>query len=408
MYAIAFIDRTNVALALPAMGRELHMNPLQAGAASGIFFIGYVLLQFPGGYLASRWSPKKLIGILLIGWGACSTAAGLVHTWRELLVARFLLGVAEGSVWPATLVLLANWFPRAERARANACWMLCLPAAVVFSSPISGWILERWNWRVLLISEGLLPFLCLLVWASQVYDHPRLASWIAREEREYLEGTLRRESEQLEPETRENLFVSLLRPKVLIMFIISFLISSGNYGYLFWLPSALRSSRIVQGHQASDFLIGVLNAVPYVVAAAAMVLISRHSDRHHERARHVAFALGWGGTLLLISALVSQTLPTISYCLLCLVAAGPYGLLGPFWAIPSEILPSVVVGSAIGAINISVLGGALGPTLVGYLNKRTGHFAYAFAVLSLGWLIGACLALLLSPAKDHAIPSDSQ
>jgi len=59
MYTIAYIDRTNISLALPSMGTGLHMDPEQAGNAAGIFFWGYLLLQIPGGYLAERWSAKK-------------------------------------------------------------------------------------------------------------------------------------------------------------------------------------------------------------------------------------------------------------------------------------------------------------------------------------------------------------
>src|SRR5580700_912626 len=61
MYAIAFINRTNVSLALPAMSHDLGMNNVQAGSIVGIFFLGYLLLQIPGGYLASHWSTKRFV-----------------------------------------------------------------------------------------------------------------------------------------------------------------------------------------------------------------------------------------------------------------------------------------------------------------------------------------------------------
>src|SRR5580704_17833336 len=71
MYAVAFVNRTNISQALPAMQRDLGMNALQAGMVAGIFFWGYLLLQVPGGYLASHWSTKRLVSILLIVWGLC-------------------------------------------------------------------------------------------------------------------------------------------------------------------------------------------------------------------------------------------------------------------------------------------------------------------------------------------------
>ena len=113
MYTISFINRTNISLALPAISHDLHMNPGQAGEVAGIFFWGYLLLQIPGGYIAERWSAKWLVSIMLAAWGLCAIGCGLAQNWHQLAAMRLLLGVAEGSVYPATLVLISHWFPRA-------------------------------------------------------------------------------------------------------------------------------------------------------------------------------------------------------------------------------------------------------------------------------------------------------
>ena len=400
MYSIAFVDRTNVSLALPQMGRDLHMDPAQGGAASGIFFIGYLFLQIPGGYVASRWSPKWLVSILLVAWGLCSAAAGLVHTWREFLVMRFLLGLTEAGVWPAALVLISRWFPPAERARANAYWMLCRPAAAVVSSPISGWILDRWNWRVLLISEGLLPILWLLFWIALIDDSPDQASWITENEREYLKR-MNEERPSLEPVLRQSWPSVILRPPVLVLLLVSFLVSTGNYGFVFWLPSVLEGIKLGTRAALSQLQVGLLNALPYVTAALGMIFISKRSDRRQERPLHVAFSLGWAGILLLVGVLAGERSPALAFGLLCLATAGSFGMTGPFWTIPTELLPPEVVGPAIGLIQLSNLGGAIGPMLMGWLRKQTGSFQGAFEIMALGWCLGAVLCLLLKrPLKS--------
>ena len=398
MYTIAFIDRTNISLALPSISRALHMSPPQAGAAAGVFFWGYLLLQIPGGYLAQRWSAKRFVSILLVLWGACSVGCGLVHTWREFWMMRLLLGVAEGGVWPATLVLLAHWFPRAERARANAYWMLCLPLAVVASSPLSGWILGRWDWRVLLISEGLFPLLWLLIWWWLIDDHPREAGWISEQERHHLEATLERESIELDPVTPEPLLRSLFRSQLLVMVGFYFLLNSGNYGYLFWLPSAMEKAR-----KLSNAQVGVLFALPYLITAVGMIIVSRHSDRRRERRWHVAFAMSWGGALMLASVLLNHSFPALSFLAISFVGAGSYGALGPFWAIPTETLPRSVSGSAMGLVNaLGNLGGYFGPLAIGYINQHTGNFVYAFGLLSAAYFLSSVLILLLRPQAHRS------
>src|SRR3954465_306573 len=120
MYTISYVDRTNVSLALDptrsTMMSDLLMDDAMKGRAAGIFFFGYVMLQIPGGYLANRWSAKRLISILLVLWGIAAVGCGLASNFAQFQMMRFLLGVAESGVFPATLVLLANWFPRSERA----------------------------------------------------------------------------------------------------------------------------------------------------------------------------------------------------------------------------------------------------------------------------------------------------
>src|SRR5689334_25027200 len=106
------------------MMKDLLMDDELKGQAAGIFFIGYVLLQLPGGYLASRWSARKVISLFLVAWGIRGVGCGLVKTVGQFHVARFSLGVAESGVFPATTGLLATRFPRSERARANAYWNL--------------------------------------------------------------------------------------------------------------------------------------------------------------------------------------------------------------------------------------------------------------------------------------------
>jgi sugar phosphate permease len=397
MYTIAYVDRTNISLALEEIGRDLHMDPAQKGSAVGIFFFGYVLLQIPGGYLAERWSAKKFVSTLLVVWGLCAIVCGLARTQTEFLLMRFLLGVAEGGVWPATLVLLAHWFPRAERARANAYWMLCLPAAVVISSPISGWILQHWGWRAMIVSEGALPFIWLIIWIWQIADHPRGARWISDREREHLETTLRQESAQLDAQPRESILKTFVRPEVLLLVFIYFLMNTSNYGYQAWLPSAIEA----YAKNLSRFTVGVLYAIPYLITMVGMVLNSRHSDRHHERRGHLGFALAWGGVLLVAGVLAQQYSPLLAFVLLAVVGAGSYGGHGPFWAIPTETLPRKVAGSAMGLINaLGNLGGYFGPYIVGWLNKQTGNFIYGFGLLGVALILaGIISAKFLPPSK---------
>lgn len=402
MYTISYIDRTNVALAFDprfssAMA-DLGMDDKIKGNAIGIFFWGYLALQIPGGYWASRWSPRKLVSLFLVAWGLAAVGCGLVQTAVQFKWMRFLLGVAESGVYPATLVLLANWFPKAERARANAYWILCQPLAVAGAAPLTGFLLGHISWRWVIIIEGALPFLWLPVWWFCISDHPREAKWISKAEREPLEATLAREAQQIEPAAKVPLWRALVTPIVFVMVPIYFLQNCAAYGCNTFLSEALKSP----DHQFSGFQTGIMYAVPYLVAAVMMVLNSRSSDRRQERRLHVAWVYALSGVCLIASVLAARHSFWLSFFFLCFAIQGPFAGQAAFWAIPAETIPRAVLGGVMGLVNaIGNIGGWAGNYTVGYLKQETGDTGVPFAVLGVGMLIAAGLCFLLPKPRGQ-------
>jgi|SRR6185369_12745122 sugar phosphate permease len=400
MYTIAFVDRTNISLALPRVSHDLGLDPQQAGNVAGIFYWGYIALQIPGGHLAKWWSPKKFISILLVAWAVCAMGCGLARTYQELLVLRLALGVAESGVFPATIILLSHWFSRAERARANAFFFACMPGAVVLSSPFSGWIMDHWGWRAMMVAEGALPFAWLAVWLAFISDHPSDVKWLPAAEREELVATLRRESNELERAQEVPFLRALFQPRVFVLIAVYFCYVSGQMGLLFWLPSAMGKFKGL-----SNLSTGILYTLPFIVGCIALVVVGKLSDRHRERRYHVAGSMLIGGTCILLAVVVVPYSLVLAFALIAISGIGAYGPLGPFWSIPTETLPAKVVGSVMGLVNaLGNLGAYCAPLIVGYLNKKTGNFFSGFAFLGGITLVGAALALLLRGAEPVQQP----
>jgi MFS family permease len=391
MYTIAFIDRTNISLALPRISHELNLDPQQAGTVAGIFFWGYLALQIPGGHLAKHWSPKKFISVLLIAWSLFAVGCGFARTYHELLLLRLLLGVAESGVFPATLILLSHWFSRAERARANAMWLLCLPGAVILSSPFSGWMLDHWGWRIMLVAEGALPLAWLAVWLAFIQDNPAEARWLPQEERESLVAKLRAESAALEGSENVPYLRALMRPQVFVLAAIYFCFVSGQMGLLFWLPSATENFK-----KLSSLHTGIVYTFPFIIGAIALLVVARHSDKTCERRKHASAAMSLGGLFILLAVAVIPYSPLLAFVFITFSGIGAFAPMGPFWAIPTETLPAKTVGSVMGFVNaIGNLGAYFAPLIVGYLNKMTGNFVSGFAYLGAITVVGGALCLLL-------------
>ncbi|WP_410609326.1 MFS transporter [Amycolatopsis sp. lyj-109] len=415
MYLLAYLDRTNVAVILPYIGDDFPLSAGAKGLASGIFFIGYLVLQIPAAVLAAKWSARKTVLLLMIAWSVAAVLCGLVRNETQLYLARLLLGLFEGGVWPAVLILLASWFPQAERARANALWMTCLPISAILMSPLSGFMLDHMSWRWVFVLQGLPPLVWAVVWWFAVADRPARARWISAAEREYLETTLQAEEDAKPAFAKQGCdnrgFASgrgprhpdprkagsrqaLAHRQVLLLVGVYFFWITGFYGFSLWLPSVVKT---MTGGSATA--VGFLSAVPYVLALAGMVACAHWSDRTGNRrlAVTVPLLVAIGG--LLLGNLVHWP-AAVQLVLLCVVATGVHMPYGPFWAIPSRVLGIEVVAVAMGLINsLGNLGGFAGPYLVGWLTDVTGTATTGFVALAAFLAVAAGLAFFgLKPA----------
>ncbi|MDA8195360.1 MAG: MFS transporter [Thermaerobacter sp.] len=362
MYTISFMDRINIGFGFAGMEKTLGISATVAGLAGGIFFFGYLFLQIPGGHLGVRWSAKKFVAMALIAWGILAMLTGAVHSTGELLLVRFLLGVAEGGVWPATLALLAKWFPLEERARANSYWMFCLPVAAIIMSPVAGLILAHLSWRWLFYLEGFPALLWAVVWWFFIDESPDTARWISQAERDYLHAKFAEDAKNTRP-TANNWQQAFVNGQVWLLVLVYFLALIGLYGVALWLPTILKNLSAL-----GPVGVGFLGALPYVVSVLALWFNSRHSDRTGERKRHIAVPLVVAGLSLLISALIGKSSPVLAIIFLSFTEAGVMAFLGVFWTLPPLLVSRDALGPSMGLINaLGNLGGFVGPFMVGYL-----------------------------------------
>jgi sugar phosphate permease len=388
IYIISFMDRTNIGYAFAGIGRDFHVGKAAEGAAGGIFFIGYVLLQIPGGWLAEHWSAKKFIAVMIVFWGIMAVRCGAVNNYTELLVARFFLGVAEGGIWPAMLVLISHWVPVRERARAYSFWMANLAISSIITQPLSGWIVSVADWRALFYIEGALPFLIALpLWLLFVKDTPRQASWCSDAERDYIEASLARDHAHKPSHVP---FTTIFKePMIWRLAAVYFLIQVGFYGLNMWLPTLLKSLT-----QEGFGAVGLIATLPYLTAIGLMWFNGVLAVRSARYARHVLIPMVVASVSLVLSVLVGHAILWLSVLFICLAMGGALSYDGPFWAASSRALPPVVVGGAMGLINaLGNLGGYIGPFLGGYLQQATGGFL-GTAILLSGSLLAAGLVMM--------------
>jgi len=406
VYIISFMDRTNIGFALNGLHKDLGIDSTQQGLAAGIFFIGYLLLQIPGGYLAEHWSAKKFVGIMVLIWGVLAILSGFIQTFNELLLVRFFLGVAEAGIWPAILVLISHWFPAAERARAYAFWIMNIPIASIITAPLSGWILSFADWRWLFIIEGVFPFVIAApLWWIFVADHPHQAKWCSPEERAYIEDALAADRAGESDHERVGIRQVFLNSVVWRLTLVYFLIQIGFYGLNIWLPHVVKT--ITSG---SPLEVGFVTAIPYVLALFGLWYNAKAADRSGRYSTHVMLSMAVGAVALVISVATGSAFPFLAIAFISIAVAGALAYDGPFWASASRAMPIAVAGTAMGLINaVGNLGGFVGPYVAGFLQDAAhGSFLTTSVFLALSLLAAGLVMLTLRRGGDRPVTADKR
>jgi len=395
---ISYMDRVNIAFAMPGgMDDELGITASMAGLAGGIFFIGYLFLQVPGGKLAVYGNGKKFIGWSLLAWAVISVLTGLVTNQYQLLFLRFALGVSEGGMLPVVLTMISNWFPDKERGRANAIVIMFVPIAGILTAPLSGWIITAWDWRMLFLVEGALSLVVMALWYFTISNRPQEAKWISQAEKEYLVKTLHDEQLLIKGKTVRNASLRrVLGDRIMWQLIlVNFFYQTGIYGYTLWLPTILKG--LTHGDMEQ---VGMLAILPYIGAIFGMLIISTLSDRTGKRKVFVALPLAFFAACMALSVLLKDH---VWWSYAALVGCGVFiqAAAGVFWTIPPKLFNAEVAGGARGVINaLGNLGGFCGPYMVGVLislfNKDVGVYSLAASLA-----IASVLALMLPNKCDH-------
>ncbi|MFW2501658.1 MFS transporter [Clostridium diolis] len=401
VYIVAFMDRTNISFAIAGgMDKELAMTATISGLVSGIFFVGYMVLQIPGGNYAEKKSAKKFISISLIAWAVLSIASGFVTSIWQLLIFRFLLGVGEGGVWPAVLVIISHWFPNKERGRANGLFMMNFAIASIITGPISGWIISFSNWRWVFIIEGCFAILLMFVWYPFISDRPEDAKWISVEERDWILNTLKQEQVLITNENNSNRKNNIYKnPELWKLTSSYFCYQVGIYGFFLWLPTLIK-----QLTNSGISTVGILSVFPYIGTLFGIWIFSVLSDKTMNRKLFTALPMLGLAISLLLSVQFKNNI-WVSYAFLILCGFFLQGYNSSFWSMPPLIFNSSEAGGARGFINaLGNLGGFIGPYFVGWLTL-TVNSNVSIYFLAIAIVIGCVINYSINLNKVNEIKS---
>jgi ACS family glucarate transporter-like MFS transporter len=390
---ITYIDRVCISMAAPSISKDLGLSAIQMGWAFSVFGWAYAFFEVPGGWLADRMGPRRVLMRIVVWWSFFTAATGWAWSFSSLIVTRTLFGAGEAGAFPNMTRIFTTWLPKAEREKAQATLWLASRWGGALTPLLVAYILQFLSWRRAFELFGVLG----AIWAVAFYrwfrDDPATHPSVNAAELALLPPA--RETAPVAGPLPWRLLVS--KASVWLLCVQYACLAYGWWFYVTWLPTYLRNSRGTSV-KMSALLAGLpllMGGVGCLISAALIPRIAA-STGSVARARRIVAIIGFLGASISIIIFTRIQDPTLA-----MVVLGFAGLFNDFvmpaaWAGCMDV-GGRYAGTLAGSMNmLGSIAGALSPLVVGYLLAWTNqNWTLTFYVSAAIYSVGAVCWIFL-------------
>ncbi|MEK4437598.1 MULTISPECIES: MFS transporter [Paenibacillus] len=387
-WCLGNLDRFVINYAIVGITQDLGLGASAQGIILSSFFLGYAIMQIPGGALADRFGYRKVILVSLFSWSIFTILTGSAWSLLSLIFVRFLFGIGEGSFFPSGSKAIATNFPVNQRSGAMSIMLASAAIMGVVTPIMTGHALVTIGWRNLFYIIGAAGILITALMFFLLKEPAKSA--------------LTASASGQQPKT--SLKDVLKTPMIWNLFISYFSIYAVNWGLQSWMPTYMVN---VRGLDMTEM--GLLAAIPAVVSIFTMLLSGYVLDRIPAgKDRIIASVFGVLVAFFLYLMGSSGSIATfITYMTIVTAMAGFISTL--IISKSLKTMPESVVATANGFINTGAqLAGFLTPMLIGFLVEASGgSYATAFIML-IAFALICSLSLFFSRRSKQDSSSEMQ
>lgn len=366
---VSYFDRFLINMALPFIGKEYHINEATQGWVLSVFFIGYALIQLPGGWLSDKIGSRKVMVFSIVMFTIFTALTGLVWSLASLFVIRFLFGLFEGSFPTASFKAVSEYFPKSDRSRVQSVLLATNPLSLAIAPLVAAPLILWLGWRGMFIGMALMGVI-----ASALY---------------YFKITPPAPSiEDADGSSHKTPLKELLSDKnIWKISVINFGVNILIWGFLSWLPSyMLKVQKLDLMH------VGFYSSLPGFAGIAGMLIGGLLSDTWFENREKYLLIVSVSVAALCLFVMINTTqLPVVIGCQIVMAFCVKLAFIA-LWSLPLKLVDSSNMGSVSGIVNLgSQLAGVVSPLAMGYLIVAyDGSYRGAF-----GFLIGCAIVCVV-------------
>jgi len=252
---ICYMDRINISVTAPMIMKELGWDEAALGIILSSFFVGYTLLQIPGGWLADRFGGKLILSCGVLWWSLFTLITPLARSVTGMAAFRTLMGLGEGVNFPSIQSLTARWIPAGERSRVMGFILSGISVGNIIAFPLATWIMLTLGWRYVFYVFSVFGFIWCAFWIRLAANRPEEHRTISTAELAYIQANRPPVASAKRVPWKD----LLTRSPVWALIINHFCVSWGFFMFLTWLPTYL-----VKAHGFSIKEMGIYSMLPYI------------------------------------------------------------------------------------------------------------------------------------------------
>ncbi|MDR2295792.1 MAG: MFS transporter [Clostridiales Family XIII bacterium] len=386
---INYLDRVNFSVATPTIMETFGITATQIGLMGSAFFIPYMCMMLPTGFLLNKIGPKKLMSASLVLWGLATMATALAYNVGSFLATRIAMGLFEAPGFPTASRVVSVWIPNRERTLASGAFDCCARIGTAFAPPLVVWIITNWGWQASFVITGAIAVVFGIIWLFIYHepdDHPK----VSKSELAYI-----RQEEVVDESGRVKKTTPIpMRRFIFYRRLVQASLAYGCYLYVWntftsWMPSFFVNAR-----GFSPTAMGNATMIPYLTAVILELIGAVIFDKWYQSGtklttiRRTGMSISLIGSAIFIFIAIQATTPFWIVFFLS-AFAGISGLgAGNVQAPPVDLAP---YGQAGGFSGFYALGGALGSFFAPFITGAIIDSSFGY---NGGFTVSACVALL--------------
>lgn len=378
---INYLDRHVLSILAPQLQKSYGWSEIEYGYIVTSFQAAYGVGVILTGRLLDKFGARIIFSFAIALWSLAGMAHSLAKSALSFGIARFALGLGESSNFPASIKIVAEWFPKKERALATGIFNAGSNIGAIASPLLVPWLAITFGWQWAFIVTGSLGFIWLIFWLATYRkpgDHPKVSA---------------AELKHIESDTEDHTQTLgwgqvIFRKEALIVCLARFLTDPVWWFLLYWLPKFLNTNH---GITLTD--IGLPLIAIYLFADAGSVvggwLPSRFLKKGMslDKARKLAMLICAACVVPVIFASQTSSL-WISVALISLATASHCGWMANMFTLMSDLFPKNAVASVVGVSTFAaVIGSMFFSTAVGFLLEATGSYFIIFLIAGFMYVI---------------------